>query len=115
MTVTELRAKIPHADGLRRLAERAPRRLWDWRRRRREESLTGCLFRVWRAGSADHSLLRGRPGSPPPCRLRGALAAGAAGVAERAHQPPLWLDEHGQRRPTRQCWKGGREDPALRV
>src|SRR5713101_1565357 len=80
MTVTELRAKIPHADGLGRLAERASRHLWDWRRRRREESLTGCLFRMWRAGSADHSLLRGRPGGPPPCRLRCALAAGAGPI-----------------------------------
>ena len=29
--------------------------------------------------------------------------------------PPIWLDEHGQRRPTRQCPKCGREDLVLRL
>ena len=29
--------------------------------------------------------------------------------------PPIWLDEHGQRRPTRPCPKCGREAPVLRL
>ena len=29
--------------------------------------------------------------------------------------PPDWLDEHGQRRPTRQCWKCVREEPVIRL
>jgi hypothetical protein len=28
---------------------------------------------------------------------------------------PIWLDEHGQRRPTRPCPKCGREEPVLRL
>jgi hypothetical protein len=29
--------------------------------------------------------------------------------------PPIWLDEHGQRRPTRACPKCGRDEPVLRL
>jgi hypothetical protein len=29
--------------------------------------------------------------------------------------PRIWLDEHGQRRPTRLCWKCDREWPVLRL
>jgi hypothetical protein len=29
--------------------------------------------------------------------------------------PPIWLDEHGQRRPTRPCPKCDREYPVLRL
>jgi hypothetical protein len=28
--------------------------------------------------------------------------------------PPFWLDEHGQRQPTRRCWKCGSEVPISR-
>ncbi len=28
--------------------------------------------------------------------------------------PPLWLDDHGQRRPTRPCLRCGREAPVFR-
>jgi hypothetical protein len=29
--------------------------------------------------------------------------------------PPIWLDEHGQRRPTRPCPKCDRQEPVLRL
>ncbi len=29
--------------------------------------------------------------------------------------PPIWFDEHGQRRPTRLCFKCNREVPVLRL
>jgi hypothetical protein len=29
--------------------------------------------------------------------------------------PPVWLDEHGQRRPTRPCSKCGKDEPVRRL
>jgi hypothetical protein len=54
-----------------------------------------------------------RPESPMRVVFQIRRRSGA--VLRNSEPPPIWLDEHGQRRPTRQRPKCGREDPVLRL